>query len=106
MRFLTEDMTPIPEPDDAILRTFHAGHQGRYRRPTWNSFTHIFFSTDKGDAAARARAVAALTSLSPAVTRRSEEHTSELQSLMRNSYAVFCLTKKKTKHTKIQHYKT
>src|SRR3546814_3817490 len=28
---------------------------------------------------------------------RSEEHTSELQSLMRNSYAVFCL-KKKTKH--------
>src|SRR3546814_4734540 len=27
------------------------------------------------------------------VRRRSEEHTSELQSLMRNSYAVFCLTK-------------
>src|SRR3546814_7531490 len=30
--------------------------------------------------------------------RRSEEHTSELQSLMRISYAVFCLTKKKKKH--------
>src|SRR3546814_4235697 len=30
---------------------------------------------------------------------RSEEHTSELQSLMRNSYAVFCL-KKKNKHTR------
>src|SRR3546814_8980366 len=28
--------------------------------------------------------------------RRSEEHTSELQSLMRISYAVFCLTKKTT----------
>src|SRR3546814_9034136 len=28
--------------------------------------------------------------------RRSEEHTSELQSLMRISYAVFCLKKKKT----------
>src|SRR3546814_8435576 len=27
---------------------------------------------------------------------RSEEHTSELQSLMRTSYAVFCLTKKKS----------
>src|SRR3546814_6378167 len=27
---------------------------------------------------------------------RSEEHTSELQSLMRNSYAVFCVKKKKT----------
>src|SRR3546814_5778352 len=30
-------------------------------------------------------------------TRRSEEHTSELQSLMRISYAVFCLKKKKNK---------
>src|SRR3546814_8469448 len=31
---------------------------------------------------------------------RSEEHTSELQSLMRISYAVFCLKKKKTQHSK------
>src|SRR3546814_10454833 len=31
-----------------------------------------------------------------AVLNRSEEHTSELQSLMRISYAVFCLNKKKT----------
>src|SRR3546814_7976520 len=30
--------------------------------------------------------------------RRSEEHTSELQSLMRISYAVFCLKKKKITH--------
>src|SRR3546814_3425146 len=30
--------------------------------------------------------------------RRSEEHTSELQSLMRISYAVFCLKKKKDQH--------
>src|SRR3546814_4335588 len=30
---------------------------------------------------------------------RSEEHTSELQSLMRNSYAVFCLKKKKINKT-------
>src|SRR3546814_4442514 len=48
---------------------------------------------------------------------RSEEHTSELQSLMRNSYAVFCLKKKKSKHiihpitvntvsTKEEHYHT
>src|SRR3546814_5396722 len=34
------------------------------------------------------------------VEARSEEHTSELQSLMRSSYAVFCLKKKNTKiHT-------
>src|SRR3546814_1251595 len=31
----------------------------------------------------------------PALQQRSEEHTSELQSLMRISYAVFCLTKTK-----------
>src|SRR3546814_5125011 len=37
---------------------------------------------------------------------RSEEHTSELQSLMRISYAVFCLKKKKTslKHHHQLHY--
>src|SRR3546814_8364215 len=33
---------------------------------------------------------------------RSEEHTSELQSLMRISYAVFCLKKKKNQHEKAQ----
>src|SRR3546814_3024128 len=36
----------------------------------------------------------------PIIRRRSEEHTSELQSLMRISYAVFCL-KKKNKHRHI-----
>src|SRR3546814_10364533 len=35
----------------------------------------------------------------PGDAPRSEEHTSELQSLMRISYAVFCLKKKKQKHT-------
>src|SRR3546814_3341390 len=34
-----------------------------------------------------------------ALHRRSEEHTSELQSLMRISYAVFCLKKKTTNNT-------
>src|SRR3546814_2434967 len=35
--------------------------------------------------------------------RRSEEHTSELQSLMRNSYAVFCLKKKNNIYTTTHH---
>src|SRR3546814_3127727 len=35
----------------------------------------------------------------PLMAPRSEEHTSELQSLMRISYAVFCLQKKTDKHT-------
>src|SRR3546814_3686766 len=38
------------------------------------------------------------------ITDRSEEHTSELQSLMRISYAVFCLKKKKRQPTN-HHYK-
>src|SRR3546814_10368319 len=37
----------------------------------------------------------AMASLANALEGRSEEHTSELQSLMRISYAVFCLKKKK-----------
>src|SRR3546814_6352028 len=36
---------------------------------------------------------------------RSEEHTSELQSLMRSSYDVFCLKKKKIENALIQMYK-
>src|SRR3546814_9166106 len=44
------------------------------------------------------------TSLASGLEARSEEHTSELQSLMRISYAVFCLkTKNKTKTKPIQH---
>src|SRR3546814_9756032 len=38
--------------------------------------------------------------------KRSEEHTSELQSLMRISYAVFCLKKKKTQQHKYSHTRT
>src|SRR3546814_9279804 len=38
-----------------------------------------------------------------AAARRSEEHTSELQSLMRISYAVFCLKKKNKKNTTKQY---
>src|SRR3546814_7082789 len=38
---------------------------------------------------------------SSVMVTRSEEHTSELQSLMRISYAVFCLKKKKTKNSKL-----
>src|SRR3546814_6573238 len=38
---------------------------------------------------------AATSAMYQTVCLRSEEHTSELQSLMRNSYAVFCLKKKK-----------
>src|SRR3546814_9109470 len=37
------------------------------------------------------------------LSSRSEEHTSELQSLMRTSYAVFCFKKKNTQQTTIDY---
>src|SRR3546814_8178872 len=47
----------------------------------------------------RRRTLSRVAQNSIAVSARSEEHTSELQSLMRISYAVFCLKKKKKKDT-------
>src|SRR3546814_3440080 len=57
---------------------------------------------DLGDTERAAQLVAGLPAIGdPAEIReRSEEHTSELQSLMRISYAVFCLKKKKTEKNK------
>src|SRR3546814_5715078 len=52
------------------------------------SLSNNFISLFKDTSLAAAIAI-------PELTFRSEEHTSELQSLMRISYAVFCLTKKK-----------
>src|SRR3546814_3783541 len=54
-----------------------------------------FAGADLGTAAARAEQVPAQRQ--QAFAHRSEEHTSELQYLMRSSYAVFCLTTKKQK---------
>src|SRR3546814_5234506 len=57
------------------------------------------------DAAARTghALIAEIKKASP--SKRSEEHTSELQSLMRISYAVFCLKKKKQKTIKYELYR-
>src|SRR3546814_6336001 len=62
------------------------------------SMLRIIMAEGWHDAAFCAQHVADLDLLREAV--RSEEHTSELQSLMRISYAVFCL-KKKTKNNKL-----
>src|SRR3546814_2692528 len=51
------------------------------------------------DSPKRAPMSSSRDAVSPQSRKRSEEHTSELQSLMRSSYAVFCL-KKKTKQNK------
>src|SRR3546814_7870857 len=74
------------------------------RTDTLFPYTTLFRS--HGSAAPRRYRWTSSTSSSPRPRRtrrsRSEEHTSELQSLMRISYAVFCLKKKKSerKHKK------
>src|SRR3546814_1426361 len=51
--------------------------------------------TDDGDDDRRGDAIGLVRARQLVLMVRSEEHTSELQSLMRISYAVFCLNKKK-----------
>src|SRR3546814_3488297 len=52
-------------------------------------------SVEKPDVSIAVGGKVALYYLPLTIAERSEEHTSELQSLMRSSYAVFCLNKKK-----------
>src|SRR3546814_3945232 len=51
------------------------------------------------------RSAAAALAATGSAARRSEEHTSELQSLMRISYAVFCLEKKQVGYTVVGYVK-
>src|SRR3546814_1310506 len=48
----------------------------------------------------------AAAAINPEIDVRSEEHTSELQSLMRISYAVFCLKKKHSRYNNTKHSQT
>src|SRR3546814_9276297 len=52
----------------------------------------------------RPSSVRGVSRAAAAERRRSEEHTSDLQSLMRISYAVFCLKKRKRKRMKSQRH--
>src|SRR3546814_9998992 len=54
----------------------------------------ITFEPVEDDREARREIIAQRDHVDRAIAERSEEHTSELQSLMRISYAVFCLNKK------------
>src|SRR3546814_9685910 len=67
-------------------------------RDSKHPFKQILSVIENGaDVAAGKKPPSALGVLAPIPEVRSEEHTSELQSLMRISYAVFCLKKNKRK---------
>src|SRR3546814_8081169 len=63
-------------------------------------------STRPNHAASAAKTIQRASRSRPDSLDRSEEHTSELQSLMRNSYAVFCLKKTKNTQTTTNQYTT
>jgi hypothetical protein len=70
MQFLMQDLHAPPEPGTAALQAYYDAHAQSYRRPPQATFSHIFFSADRGgDVAARARAEAVLRTLSDATVR-------------------------------------
>src|SRR3546814_1852435 len=81
--------------DRALARHFlsRTGAPGRVARAGWAIIPHFLPSPGTTQCQKRRSPRACRPSTATACSR-SEEHTSELQSLMRNSYAVFCLKKK------------
>src|SRR3546814_5803000 len=86
--------TAMPKLDlDAIPQTNTTGYPAPYDAPVQGRwYRRLAPPTGLSDFAA------SHVVLKPGAWSRSEEHTSELQSLMRISYAVFCLKKKKPTH--------
>src|SRR3546814_1156696 len=87
-QFFTPSSAGHPE-HRAFAHTSEAGQEGLHLRRI-----HIHAATDD-------HVLGTADQLEIAV-RRSEEHTSELQSLMRISYAVFCLKNKKKKNNELK----
>src|SRR3546814_4664209 len=107
LQIVDEDWRPVPSLRAALLDLVaHIDARADHRLALSIDLAGmlVFAGNEEGLAALRAEAPPTPgRAPSPKMaTARSEEHTSELQSLMRISYAVFCL-KKKTKATKSQH---
>src|SRR3546814_4567210 len=87
----TDTLFPYTTLFRSILSMLRGGQKGAHRRRDVRPRERE--RQRRGHEAALVAAIIALAG------ERSEEHTSELQSLMRNSYAVFCLKKKKIYNT-------
>jgi peptidyl-prolyl cis-trans isomerase C len=69
MQFLMQDLSAPAEPADAQLQAYYDAHAVHYATPPRATFSHIYFSTDKGGEAAKGRAATVLKTLSNATTR-------------------------------------
>lgn len=74
MRFLLEDLSAPSEPSDADLSTYYRAHAEQYAAPPRITFSHLYFSHDAGDRAARERASGALDLLSSGAAQMSDVH--------------------------------
>src|SRR3546814_1549189 len=90
----------------AVIGSKVGGGSARYATSAIGTAVGGMAGREIYDQAQRERQRASVTVCDPVRDQyevRSEEHTSELQSLMRISYAVFCLKKKKNKTTNNAH---
>src|SRR3546814_4328226 len=76
------------------------------RTDTLLPYTTLFRSTLSNTSLACSTPIGSCARILAPAPGRSEEHTSQLQSLMRISYAVFCLKKRKTNNIQKQHHNT
>src|SRR3546814_957748 len=92
LRFLESSHFSRPKPHGQFTDLMRCDRQrricARFKRVTERSYYSREFAPRVDEAGTRVRR-------QQRIEARSEEHTSELQSLMRISYAVFCLKKKK-----------
>src|SRR3546814_3032120 len=79
-------LPPAPQPNEAVTGIYYTGGTTGHPKGVMHSALSLW---------AGATCIA-MEMQGPRHHRRSEEHTSELPSLMRISYAVFCLKKKNT----------
>src|SRR3546814_5575740 len=79
--------------------TLFRSNQGMTTTEMWSSHYGVERQGNGGSTGCSSCLTQSLFSFQVCLYRRSEEHTSELQSLMRISYAVFCLKKKKNTYS-------
>src|SRR3546814_7666363 len=99
LRRRANSLAPISTPPKQLMRPRLHGQEERRC-----GFSTTASKTSRGATIYRSSISSHCMAYGPGFRRRrSEEHTSELQSLMRISYAVFCLKKKKKDQDSQQH---